>query len=340
MKINKFKLIKCLELVKPGLSSKDLIEFTDAFSFTTDYIITFNDEICIRTPFESDIKGTVPAEKFSQVVAKLAPAKNDEFHIKQTDNELLIKGKRTKSGITFNPEGALPLEEIGKLPKKWTKIPDNFIDGIKLSVFCTSNDASMPVITCLNISGDTIQATDRYRAFKYQLSKKIKTPFLVPANCASIITKYPVTKYAIDKSWAHFKTSEGIIISSRIYKEEFPDISKFYDQEGDNISFPKNTLQSLEKAGVFCDGESVADHLVTVIMGKKKTLFKSKSTAGWFEEIIPHKNKNISDELSFEINIHFLTDILKTAKGCKYNESLISFESDQWEHIITIIQGD
>lgn len=340
MKINKEQLIKTMDLVKPGLSTKDLIEFTDSFSFADDLLTTFNDEICIRAPFKSGIEGAIKAEKFIQVCNKLAADKNGDFDIKQKDNELLIRGKRTKAGLVFNPEGALPLEEIGSLPEKWSKLPKNFLEGIRLSTFCASTDASLPVITCIYITNTILQTTDRYRAFKFNLSEKIKSPFLLPANCASIIIKYPIIKYAIGRNWAHFKTAEGLIISSRIYNETFPDISKFYNQKGIEISFPKNTLQALEKAGVFCEGESISDHLVTVVISSKKTWFKSQSAAGWFEETIPFRNKGIDAQISFEININFLADILKTAKTCKYNDETISFSCDDWEHIITILKGD
>jgi len=50
MKINKNELKNALEIVKPGLANKEIIDQSTSFAFMNDCIVTYNDEISVSHP--------------------------------------------------------------------------------------------------------------------------------------------------------------------------------------------------------------------------------------------------------------------------------------------------
>ena len=47
MKLNKADLQRALEIVKPGLANKEMIEHSTSFAFINGKVITYNDEISL-----------------------------------------------------------------------------------------------------------------------------------------------------------------------------------------------------------------------------------------------------------------------------------------------------
>ena len=334
MKINKKEFIKILEFVKPGLANKDIIEFTNTFSFTKENLITFNDEICIKYPLETEFKGTVIADEFFKLINKTEEDKEGNIVINQKENELIIKGKKSIAGIVFNTMGKLPLDELVKEPSKLYKIPNNFLEGIYLSLFCVSHDESTPLITCLNVQKEFIESTNGYRFFRYLLSKPIKTTFLLSSKCASVISKYNIIKYSIENNWAYFLTKENVLLHSRIYQEEtFPCTDQFFNTNGKKIFFSKEVPLIIDKAIIFCS-EQDSENLLQVNIEKDKiTISSKKEGIGWFKETCKQKNKQ---EVQFEINAFFLRDLLKKTNTCFMvdKNNLLGFKTDKFEHII------
>jgi len=341
MKINKKELLKKLEDTKPGLANKDIIEFTNAFSFTGKYITTFNDEISVFCPLKSDIKGTVIAKEFFTIVNKIAPDKDGNLVIEKSEecDELIITGKRVQAGILFDPEGALPLDEI-KAEGTWNKLPDDFIKALQLCSFCVSNDQSILILNCIQIIDNCVISTNKFRAFKYKLNEKMTENFLLPANYVSPLSNYQIKEYNITTDWIHFKTKDDVIISARIYPDdEYPDINFLFDPEGNEIiTFPEITLSALEKSVIFCDNVTQSESEIEVDVQKKKIVIKSQDkNIGWITEKIIHKNNT---QVNFTINAFFLQDILNTTKKGKFGKvgenNVLSFIGKNWNHVILV----
>ena len=110
MKINTEKFRQALTTVKPGLSSKDIIEQATKFVFMDGKLVTFNDEICIQYPLEElDFSGAINSDELYKLVSKL---KTEEVEIKQNEGEVTFSAGRIKAGIVIHKEITLPLEEI------------------------------------------------------------------------------------------------------------------------------------------------------------------------------------------------------------------------------------
>jgi len=89
MKIKKAELQKALELVKPGLAGKELIEQSTSFAFMGNRVVTYNDEISMSVPLVEgfNLTGAVKAEELYKLLTKL---KGDEITLELTENEIQI----------------------------------------------------------------------------------------------------------------------------------------------------------------------------------------------------------------------------------------------------------
>jgi len=337
MKIKKKTLLEILDAVQPGLSNKDIIEFSDSITFVKGALITYNDFIAVQHPLEgSKIKGTVKADKLYSHVKKVKADEKGLIQLKATEDDLLIKTNTSQAGIPIIPGASISLEELGKEITKWKKLPSDFLEGIRMSIFAAGTDASEPKLTCLHVKKGIVEATNGHRAFRYKMDGKIKKEFLLPATSAPAILNHPVVKYAVTKNWAHFKTKDGVIFSTRMYADvSFPDCSFLFDIKGDKIKFPEGLREVIDRALDFI-GEDDEDKNIKIAIGKDNTKIASKSIKGWFREKISKKSKR---PVTFEIAPEFLQDILKTNEKAVIDKEkgLLKFESEKWEYTINVV---
>ncbi len=336
MKINKAELQKALEKVKPALANKELIEQTTSFAFKDGRVVTYNDEISISHPVNNlDITGAIKAQALYEFLNKI---KQDEIDIEWEENQLIIKAAKAKAGLVLEQEVKLPVEEIGEI-QKWKPVPDDLIPALKFCNPCCSQDMSRPILTCVHVSGKAIEASDSYQIVRHSLENKIPIkPFLLPSSSVRELVKYDIKEMAEGEGWAHFKTEEGTIFSSRILSGEFPDVGKLLEFDGVDFDFPKKTLSALEKAQVFSKSAFNSGDLptisITIIDGAIN--ITSKNEYGWFEESVRSKHVNQGDPINFMIGIEFLVNLLSQLQACLIGEDRVKFEGENWIHVIAI----
>ena len=328
-----------LEALKPGLSQKDIIEHSDSVSFTGRDAISYNDIIAVRYPFKSNFQGAVKADKLVLMVNRMKADKNGYIKIKEKKDDLIIESRSDKAGLPINRDGMIDLEELGDIPTKWKKLPKDFTNGIRLSIFSAGTDASEQKLLCLHVKGSRVESSNGHRAFRYKMESKIKKEFLLPATSAPSILNHPIKKFAITKNWLHFKTKEGVIISTRMYADvSFPDTSFLFDIQGKAFTFPDKLKETIDSA-VIMIGEDEEDKNIKVHIKKDKFKVKSSSVSGWYSGWVKGKSKK---EAAFEISPIFLQDILKTSNTAimDQHKGLLMFNADKWEYTVNISCDD
>jgi len=155
------KLLRALEAVKLGLSSKSFIEQMDCFIFTGDRVVTYNDEITVTHPLQTGITGAVRAEQLYKLLGKLP---DNRIRLKATETELLVSDGKIKAGIPLQTEIELPLLDYSKI-KGWVKIPEGFSEAVKFCLFSCARDITTPQLSCIYINkkGGTVESTDNFR---------------------------------------------------------------------------------------------------------------------------------------------------------------------------------
>ncbi len=338
MKINKAELQTALEKVKPGLASKELIEQSTSFAFLGDRVVTYNDEISISHPIKGmeGMQGAITAKALYDFLSRV---KQEEIDLSREKNQVVIKAGRSKAGLIFEQEVRLPIEEIGQIGK-WKKLPEDFLPALSLCYPACSRDMSRPVLTCVNVRGDKVEASDSYQIIQYQLKKKMPGNFLIPASSVRELIKYDIQEISLGENWVHFRTLEGPIFSCRTVEGEFPDVERFLDIEGDEFTFPGDMRESLNRANVFAKKETDASTIPTVKVKAKngELILTAQNEYGWFEERLKTEHKDA--KFSFSIGIEFLISLFDRLKTCKISDKKIGFAGDSWTHVIAIMSED
>lgn len=330
MKINKQELLEALAIVKPGLSNKEIIEQSTSFAFMGGKVITYNDDISISHPVTAlELEGAIKAEELYQLLNKI---KGDEIDIEINETEVQIKSVKVKAGLTLQAEVKLPLEELGTV-SGWKYLPSNFIKHIKFAVTCCSNDMSRPILTCINITKEgLVQASDSYRLITATLNKEMPCKnFLLPASAALQVIKLEPTHIILGNGWVHFKTPKETILSCRIFEESYPDIKAFLKHKGEEVTFPVNFANLLERAAIFAKREHFLDEEVIVTIAENKIKVKGQSDTGWLEESA--NIKYVGESLNFRITPYLLQNIIKETLLCSINPQKVKFAGDDWTYI-------
>lgn len=335
MKIKKEELRKALEIVKPGLANKEIIEQSTSFAFMDGRVVTYNDEISISHPVEGlEIMGAIPAQELYQLLGK---TKKEDLEVQITDSEIRISSGREKAGFTLTQEIRLPLESM-KIPDKWKKIPANLLEAIKFCAFCCSRDMSRPVLTCVHVRKDgAIEASDGFRLTQYQMEKLPIKTFLLPATSSQHLQSLDVNEIAEGDGWVHFRTASGTIFSCRILADNYPDTSMLLEVTGQKIKLPKNLGDILDRASIFAKGEFFLDTKAEITLGKNRMSVRTAGTTSWFEA-----ETNVrydGDSLSFTINPQFLKEVCEKELSCIVGENRILFEGENWKHVIALFSS-
>lgn len=332
MKINKQQLLEALEIVKPGLASKEIIEQSTSFAFIGDRVITYNDEISISHPIEGlNLQGAIEAPNLYKFLGKI---KDEVLDFEPKGNEIILKTGRAKAGLLLHAEIKLPLEEVsGK--KKWIDLPENFNKFISFAMTSCSKDMSRPVLTCVHINQTgVIEASDNYRITQCNLGDELQfETFLLPASSAVEVVKINPINISIGKGWVHFKSESDTIISCRIILDKFPNVTQVLNVKGTKIILPQTINEVLEKAMIFAKRDHITDEIVSITIYEKKLVINAKSDTSWYEEDV---NINYNGEkIIFSITPYLLKSILSETRECILGNEVnkLKFEGEGWQYV-------
>ncbi len=314
MKLNRNELLKAIAVVKPGIASKEIIQQMVHIIFMGDYIASYNDNISVIAPFKTDFKTSVHGEEFYKAIDIV----NEEEVDISIDKALLkIKSKRTKAGMsTIVGENEKVEERITDLIARtnakrfWKTLPEDFLAGVSLCMFCTDKDMTRGVTTCIAVKGGELFSTDNFRASKYVMKNKMDDMF-IPSISALHLVKYNVTKYGTSEGWIHFKTEDGILFNCKTMIGVYPfeSMMDFFREPSDEIILPKELQEAMKAASAFAEGEVDIAKSVEITIEKNILTCRSEKDRGWIEKEIVLE-KPVRKKLLFYINPIFLDQIL------------------------------
>jgi DNA polymerase III sliding clamp (beta) subunit (PCNA family) len=327
--MKKQDLLTALEIVKPGLASREIIEQTNSFAFIAGRVVTYNDEISLSHPVEGlDITGAVQAEELYQLLRKI---KKEDIEITVTDNEITLNAGKAKAGLVLQQEIKLPLQEVDT-HSDWHKLPEAFAKALRFAVAACSHDSSQPILKSVHVNQKGyVEGSDNFRVTRYTLAKRmpVKT-FLIPATSVREVIKLNPTEVAEGTGWIHFRTAAGTTLSCRVYEETFPDTTPFLSVEGAEINFPKTITDILERAEVFAHDLDVDVKLVA-----NRITISSKSDTGWFKE--EANTVYDGEDIEFSVTPGLLKDILTETQHCTYNGNVLKFTGENWVYVSSVI---
>ena len=334
MIINKAKLLEALEIVKPGLANKELIEQSTSFAFINGKVVTYNDEISISHPVEGlELEGAILAENLYKFLGKI---KKEEVELSVEGNEIVLTSGRSKAGLTLQSEVKLPLDEEVATIGKWKTLPADFLKFVSFAMTSCGKEMSKPILTCVHVDeSGVIESTDSNRITRCHLESGMPVKsFLLPATSAADMIKLKPNKISEGKGWIHFKTEAGTIISCRVFEDAFPNCEPHMKVKGTEVTFPTSIEECLDRAMVFSKRDHILDESITIIIQSKKLTLKAKSTSGWFEETLNIKFD--AEPITFEITPYLLKGILKETQSFIFSLNKLKFAGEGWEHIMAL----
>lgn len=334
MNVNKLNLQKALELVRPGLATKEMINQSTYYIFKDGKVYTYNDEISVCTALpEIDFEVAVPANELFSYINKVTV---EEVDVTLAEGELKIRAGRSKVGIAIQSEITLPIQEVSD-PAKWKRLPEDFCEALLLCQSATSKDMSRPIITCVHIQDNYIEGTDSHRVLRYTFENSIGVDeVLIPANSVNAIYKLNPTHISVNGSWVHFK-EDTTILSCRVFHEKFVNCTPLLQFSGNEITFPDNMMNIVERAGIFAKRAVEQDESISIEITSGRATITARSVNGsWFNEVIKVSYKG--EDCTILVTPAMIREIFPHCKTALLGNNRLQFTHEKWKYL-TMLRG-
>ena len=330
MKVDREVLLNQLELVNSGLSKNDVLEQSSCYVFHDGKVITFNGEVACRHECCLKIEGAVRAEPLNTILSKLVEetVEINTGTSKDEEGELLIKGKGRKTGIRLENDILLPVTDIPS-PKKWHKLPENFMESLRMVHHCVSKESKYRELTCVHFHPERIEASDNFQVTRFDIKLPIKKSVLIEGTSAGSLSRLDVIELAYSQDWLHFRTSDKLVFSCRRYLDEYPELGPLLEFEGKPITMPKGLIDAADKAQVF--SKEAEENQVLVELRADRLRIKGEGSSGWFTEVKKVRYKGAP--MSFRIDPSLLQELLKKHTECEITDDRLKVDGGSWTYI-------
>lgn len=327
--INREELLQQLMSVQPGLSRREIIEQSSCFVFKDGVVMTYNDEIACTHKCSLPVEGAVAAAPLLAILGKLP---EDEITVETTDGELIIHGKKRRAGIRREKEVALPISAVDK-PTKWRELPADFLEAITMVQHSASKDESRFHLTCIHIHPKYVEACDNYQITRYKVAVGLEESTLVRSDSLKHIPALGMTEFCETDNWLHFRNANGLTLSCRRYKEDYPDLKDLLKFDGHKITLPKGLADAADKAKVFTN-ETSDDSQVLIELRSGKLRVKGTGGGGWYQEV--KKLTYDGPDMAFMIAPDLLIEITKRHNDAEITEGRLKVDGGKWRYVTSL----
>ena len=327
MRVNRASILRLLELVRPGIAVRELVEQSSCLVFHEGKVITFNDEIACVVDFPVPIEGAVKAKPVLDLLQKLD---DDEVEIEGAGSELKIKGRMRKASFTMESNVMLPIESIDR-PTEWFATSLELEDALRVVTPCASKEESQFTLTCVHIHPAYLEACDRFQMARYRTEIGVKNEMLVRAESLQQVVGLGVKEVAESPAWLHFRNKDGLVISFRRYIEEYVKLDHFLETENMSpVSLPGGIDKIVGRAEIF-SGENALGNNVLVDLTKNRIVIKGEGVIGWYKEM--QKVEYDGPPFRFLIQPQLLIEVSKKAKSCGVLGDRLMVQADRFSYL-------
>lgn len=282
MQINRKEFVNKLVQASVGLSKTEVLEQSNSFIFAHEDIVTFNDELMVRSPFQLGILGAVPANDLLKMLNKF-PDDMIDFSIDGT--EIRIKGKRKRAGLHYDEEIRLPVNTVER-PTVWTAINPEVLAMLQRAAMTCGDDQTQFLTTCVHVTSDIIEGCDNWRLFRATLLTGFPEEVLIPASALRSLKGFPIEELAIGDGWCFFRTKDGVELSVRCSHEPYRlSVDKILEMEhGVELLLPSTLPEILTRASVMMGTGYDALVSVTLEPGMMRLRARKERPAGRLEQ--------------------------------------------------------
>jgi DNA polymerase III sliding clamp (beta) subunit (PCNA family) len=335
VRVKREELFGKLQSVQPGLTAKEVIDQSSCLVFTPGMIMTYNDEVSCRTPYEAleEFTGAVKAKPLLELLGKLP---EDEVELEEDGGELHVMGvgSRREAGIRMEKE-ILSAAGSVELPEEWSPLPESFPEALELVSACAGTDDSRFNMTCVHFHPKFIEACDNLQLARYRLRLPVQECIVKQTSLKQINT-LGMTEIAQTGSWLHFRNASGLILSCRMYKEDkggdlYPDMSGVLNigESPAEATLPGGLAEEVERAKIFSAEGNDDKILVELRPGKMRV--KGQGASGWFS--VTKKMTYTGPSMEFLISPKLLIEITKKGNTCEVAPERMRIQGERYTYI-------
>lgn len=337
-------LLDAIETVLPGISNKGLIEGADTIIINNGEFIAYNDKISISTLVNDpgfDIEAAINATDFKNIIKGI---KEEEVELSINKNILSIISDKTEAQIPVGENSKLILDLIKSLhimDLEFNNLPDDFNEGLKLTMFNVSDDYSdQNNLFCLCIKDDTIYTADNFRLSRYKMKSSINTTCLIPKNNLMDLYDFNPIGFQKSKGWMHFLNNKDAIFSCRIVEGDYPVTDDLFKIKGSSkkIELPIELKETLLSITSLQNQILNAQKAVKIKFEGTQMFCEIARDKIWVKKTLTLKEKTpFIKPISFKISSIFLIEILNILQTVKVNKTQAVFEIDnKFKHTILL----
>lgn len=329
-KVNREKLLADLLSVKPGLSSRELLEQSSCFCFRDGHVLTFNDEVCCRKKVDLDISGAVQAAPLLEVLQKI---EDSELLVEENERgELQFRGKRKAFALVREKEVQLPVDQV-EVPEEWTELPGEFFPSVEMALRCVSSEETRFVLTCVHLTPDFVESCDNLQLVRCRVKTGISEDVLVRGSSLREVILLAMNMISLTRSWVHFSNPDGLVVSCRRYQERFPSLDSLIEFDGTEVAIPRSVEQAAARASIFTV-DSVGHPLVEVRLEPGWISIRGEGVAGWYRERSEIDYKGPS--MRFFIAPSLLGHIASNYDRARISDNRLKVSGWNWDYVTVL----
>jgi len=334
MKIKTKELLSILEMLRPGVDTKDIVESMTYYLFSGTDVITYNNKISIQHPFETDFSLFVKANDLYKLLTKTTV---ETITLSENNEKLNVSSKKFKANLSTikDEEVSTRIANVANSLKNanWHSLPDNFCPSISLCSFTASTQESDGTMTCVNVDGVDCTASDNNRISHAVLNSDVDAMLIKASEIRNLVAIVPI-EYAITKSWLHFKNKENCIFSIRKITGKFPEFIQFFDFTGSKIKLPSDIIEGVDITSIFMNA---VDSAINFKIKDNLCIISIESDNGKVQHRSKLKYKG--DEIAFAINPDFLREMMTHSSTITLSDDKAKLQTENGFELLTALFG-
>ena len=336
--------VALLESLAPGLGPDGPLNAQYLY-FSPECIWSSNGEVGCAANYPEELKelkgiGAVVGEKLIRFLAK-RPANANLRLTRKNDHQLQIQAGSAKVVLpTTEPTKNAPIPPT----EGWIAIPEGFKEAVASASHCCFTHIHRPLLTCVHVKKEYIEASDAFRAIRWQVSFDKKIDVLLPRNAAQLIAKNKVTHVCPRENDAWYKTGQGVMLWHRVMSGEYPDLSSHIappKEGGYEFTLPplKELIPVIDRACIFgteADNHGLEEGFANITISKGRIKVITEDNEGRFEETIRYKGE--APDISFSMNIRNLLDLADQGLStkCVWKDNRLWMIGKKWEYVAAV----
>ena len=333
MKVSRKSLLTALQFAHLGVAARgETIEQSNAFVFTKEELITFNDETMTRSPNPLDIEGAVLAHELLKLVDKMP---DEELDVSIKGEEVILKGDKREAGVTRYADIHLPYDAVPS-PKKTFKLGEEVLKMMIQAARNCGKDVTQELTMVVHVTPELVEACDNFRLFRATGPTGIPGEGLLMASSILPLENLPFKRVGMGDGWIHFKLNQNQSVSLRCSQSKYHDGMEKVLAIGDatEATLPDNLAEAVTRTLITMASDE--DPSIGVTLSKNSLTLESRKAEGWYRET--SSIKYTGEALNILVNPKFLVEMLQRTKKVKINPTRMKMEADGVEFVVAMFQ--